>query len=48
MCELMQNNVQKKFHMNYYVKIMHINWNYDWNIIKLWNSTIKQFTKLNQ
>ncbi len=33
MCELMYINVPKTFHMtlhmNYHVKIMHINWNYD-------------------
>jgi len=35
------------FHMNYHVKVKHINWNYDQIIIKLWNPTNKQIIKLN-
>jgi len=35
MCESMHTNVPKTFHMNYHVKIKHINWNYDQIIIKL-------------
>jgi hypothetical protein len=32
-------NVLKTFHMDYHMKIKHINWNYDQIIIKLWNPT---------
>jgi hypothetical protein len=43
----MHTNVAKKIHMNYHVKVKHINWNYNHTIIKLWNPITKQITKLN-
>jgi hypothetical protein len=43
----MQINVTKIFHMNYHMKVMHINWSYDQTIIILWNPTIKLIIKVN-
>jgi len=41
LCDSIYINVTKIFHMNFHVWVMHINWNYEQIIIKLWNPTTK-------